>query len=347
MSNDARDEVYIDYYIHKRIMRKTFNQELLDKIYASKYSKWIVSFFKKKGIEEVPLLICCNTLYQLPDYFKIRNNSFFITDYNLYSYFYDLNYSLSALKRNEFVINLHVKTYIEQAFIKRNIDICYLLCRTSSAIEYFKETKDYKNKELASFLTELTDIQEAFTLLHEASHFFLEQDYPVIEGQDYQKICDYFSMSNSGLDSNFYNECYCDYNAISYILEKTYFENGFSRIMYFMALFSTLIYTYMLRFTMIAQNLKAVEFETYMDEELKLLVLRIGGIYFYIYNFLVLNEFTVDISPLNEAYEKSIDIFKKMGENLRTVIKLVRAFEEEYQNFFKNVSESDKMDGTP
>lgn len=339
---DIREGIFVDSYIRSRIMRKTNNQDLLGKIYASKYAKWIIPFFEKRGVDKVPLLISCNTLYQFPDYFKINENSFFVVDYYLYSYFYDLNYSLSDLRRNEFTINIHLKTYIEQAYIKKNIDICYALCKTSATIEDFKETIDYKDQELSSFLVELTDIQEEFTFLHEASHFFLALDHSIIKDKEYQKICYCFNKVNSGLNPDFYNECYCDYSAVLFILEKTYFENELSRIMYFMALFSALIYIYMLRFTMIAQDFKNEDFDSYMDEKLKDLVLRIGGIYCYIYNFLILNGITYDIPFLNEAYEKSTHNYVKMGEDLRTIIKTARASGESHLKSFENISKSDK-----
>ncbi len=339
---DIRDEIFIDHYLHRRIMRETPNQELLGKIYAAKYEKWIIPFFKNRGMDKVPLLICCNTLYQLPDYFKIRDNSFFVTDYYLYSYFYDLNFSLSNLKRNNFAINLHIKTYIEQAYIKNNIDICYSLCKTSATIEDFKKTTDYKNEKLSTFLVSITDIQEGFTFLHEASHYFLEHDSSVIKDQDYQKICACFKEVNVGLNSGFYDECYCDYSATLYILEKIYSENLFPKSICFTALILALIYIYMLRLTMIAQDLKTEEFDTYLNEELKILVLRIGGIYCYIYNFLVSNDFANDISSLNTAYEKSLQNFKKMGKDLRTIFKLVRVSGESYLKTFENISKSDK-----
>lgn len=343
MNEEIRDKIFIEHYFRKRIMRKTNNQELLGRIYASKYKKWIVPFLNKNGIEEVPLLISCNTLYQLPDYFRIGGNSFFVADYYLYSFFYDLNYALSDLKRNEFTINIYLKTYIEQAF-RTNIDICYSLCKTSATIEDFKETNDYNDHDLSYFLVEFTDIQEAFTFLHESSHFLLEYTDALYNDNEFQKICMCFNKVDRNLNSDFYNESYCDYRAVSYILEKTFCEKFFSRTMYFMAFFSTLIYTYMLRFTMLAQNLNAIEFETYMDNELKMLVFRIGGIYFYIYNFLVLNEFKSDILSLNKAYEKSIHIFKNMSEDLRVSIKLANASGEQNLKSFENINKSEKID---
>lgn len=341
---DIREGIYVDNYIRRRIMRKTNNQDLLVEIYASKYAKWIIPFFKKRGVDKVPLLISCNTLYQLPDYFKINANSFFVVDYYLYSYFYDLNYSLSSLRRNEFAINLHIKTYIEQAYIKKNIDICYALCKTSETIEDFKEEADYKNEKLSTFLVSLTDIQEEFTFLHEASHYFLENDSSVIKDQDYQNICACFKKVNAGLNSGFYDECYCDYSATSYILEKIYSEKLFPRSICFTALLLALIYVYMLRLTMMAQKIETVEVDTYLDEELKVLVLRIGGIYCYIYNFLIQNGITYDIPVLNESYEKSIHIYMKMGEDLRTIIKTTRASRESHFKSFENISKSDKND---
>ena len=341
---DIRDGIFVDYYIRSRIMRETNNQDLLGEIYASKYARWIIPFFKKRGVDKVPLLISCNTLYQFPDYFKIKENSFFVVDYYLYSYFYDLNYSLSDKIRNEFSINLHIKTYIEQAYIKKNVDICYSLCKTSATIEDFKKTNDYNDQELSCFLVTLTDLQEEFTFLHEASHFFLDLDSSIIKDKEYQKICYCFNKVYSGLNPSFYNECFCDYSAVLFILEKSYFENKLSRTMYFMALFSALIYTYMLRFTMIAQDLKTVDLDSYMDEELKILVLRIGGIYCYIYNFLIQNGITYDIPVLKEAYEKSTQIYMKMGEDLRTIIKTIKASGESHLKSFEDISKSDKND---
>lgn len=339
---DIRDEIYINNYLHRRIMRKTANQELLGKIYASKYEKWIVPFLKKRGVDKAPLLICCNTLYQFPDYFKIRDNSFFVADYYLYSYFYDLNFSLSSLKRNSFAINLHIKTYIEQAFIKNDVDICYSLCKTSATIEDFKETADYNNEKLSTFLVSITDIQEEFTFLHEASHYFLAHNSSAIKDQDYQKICDFFKKNNTKFKSDFYDECYCDYSATTYILDKIFSENWFPRSICYTALFLSLIYTYMLQLTMIVQNLETVEIETYMDKELKMLVQRIGGIYYYIYDFLISNDFVYDIPSLNTAYKTSINNFKKMGNDLRTIFKLVRDSGECYLKSFENISKSDK-----
>lgn len=149
---DIREGIYVDNYIRRRIMRKTNNQDLLGEIYASKYAKWIIPFFKKRGVDKVPLLISCNTLYQLPDYFKINANSFFVVDYYLYSYFYDLNYSLSALRRNEFAINLHIKTYIEQAYIKKILIFVMHYAKPQKQLKILRKRQTIKTKNFLLFL---------------------------------------------------------------------------------------------------------------------------------------------------------------------------------------------------
>ena len=76
-----QDGVYIEYLMEQRIMRRTNIMDELHKIYAGKYERWIRQYLISKQILEAPLFIFCNTLYKLPDTFRIRNNSFFIGDY--------------------------------------------------------------------------------------------------------------------------------------------------------------------------------------------------------------------------------------------------------------------------
>ena len=72
MNNDKRESFFINYYMSKRVMRKTHDPETLHQIYASKYANWIVPFLKQHGIVNAPSLLCCNTLAQLPDFFTLQ-----------------------------------------------------------------------------------------------------------------------------------------------------------------------------------------------------------------------------------------------------------------------------------
>ena len=104
-----QDGVYIEYLMEQRIMRRTNIMDELHKIYAGKYERWIRQYLISKQILEAPLFIFCNTLYKLPDTFRIRNNSFFIGDYQLYKYLYDWNYE----EHQDILVELCLKQYIE------------------------------------------------------------------------------------------------------------------------------------------------------------------------------------------------------------------------------------------
>lgn len=95
----------------------------LHKIYAGKYERWIRQYLISKQILEAPLFIFCNTLYKLPDTFRIRNNSFFIGDYQLYKYLYDWNYE----EHQDILVELCLKQYIESCYLNDKLDEAYWL----------------------------------------------------------------------------------------------------------------------------------------------------------------------------------------------------------------------------
>lgn len=342
MSKDTRDDFFVNYYMAKRIMLETHNPDLLGNIYASKYANWIVPFFKKHGITEAPLFLCCNSLYQFPDFFIISDRSFFVIDYYLYCYFYDLNYALSDVSRNEFAINLYIKTFIEQAYLKGNIDLSFALCQASPDLEIYKKNDDYRNKSLSTFLVQKTDLQEAFTLLHEATHFLYKIDESICLSKDYQEIVDIFSAIIPNLTIEFFEECYCDYSSISYILEKTYLITQLPHEDYFLTLFFTLIYTYTLELSMACQNIDIIEYPKYMDQKLNSLWLRFGGIQFYIYKFLLKNGYEKDILSLNAAYQNGIETFKQLGNDVRKSLELTRNEGEQLSKLFSDVAVQQK-----
>ncbi len=129
--NDSR---YIEYILDRRIMRKSKNPDSIHKAYSSKYLNWITEYLNNNQIDEVPMFIICNTLYKLPDTFRIRSNSFFVGDFYLFSYFYNWNYILSDEKYQEFAVNLCIKQYIESCYLNDEIDEAYWLCLTSGGL---------------------------------------------------------------------------------------------------------------------------------------------------------------------------------------------------------------------
>lgn len=338
MSKDIRDDIFINYYMKKRIMRKTNNPDLLGNIYASKYANWFIPFFKKYNIAQAPFLLNCNTLYQFPDFFTIRDRSFFVADYYLYSYFYDFNYALSDITRNEFAVNLYIKTFIEQAYLKGNIDLSFILCQTSPDLELYKNNYDYKNEILSTILVEKTDLQEAVTFLHEATHFIFRNDKSICRNKDYKEIVDIFSTINPNPSEDFFEECYCDYRSISYILEKTYLNTQLPHEEYFNTLFYTLIYTYTLQFTMACQSIDLDEYPKYMNQEMDMLWLRFGGMQAHIYRFLISCGYEKDVPTLNIAYQNSIENFKLLGKNIRNILELTRTEGEQYLELVKDIT---------
>lgn len=342
MSRDIRDDIFINYYIKKRIMRKTHDTDLLGKIYASKYANWFVPFLKEHGIAESPLLLSCNTLYQLPDFFTIRNRSFFVADYYLHSYFYDFNYALSDIDRNEFGVNLHIKTFIEQAYLKGNIDLSFALCQTSPNLETYKESDDYRDKTLTTFLVEKTDLQETLTFLHEASHFIFSNNECICSSEDYQEVVEIFNKMIPNVTAAFLEECYCDYSSISYILEKTYQDTLLSHREYFLTLFLALIYTYALQLTMACQHINISDYSAFMNQEMDMLWLRFGGMQTYIYKFLIKNNCSQDVSDLNDAYQNGIETFKKIGNKVRQILKFTKDAGEQHLEMFKGICNEQK-----
>ena len=69
------DELYLNAIMKQRIMRQTHDSKTLHRIYADKYANWLVPFFKEHDILDIPVLCICNTLYRLPDYFRIEEKS--------------------------------------------------------------------------------------------------------------------------------------------------------------------------------------------------------------------------------------------------------------------------------
>jgi len=324
MSNNIRDEFYINYYMSNRVMRKTNNPDILHKIYSAKYANWIIPFLNQHSIKNVPSLLCCNTLHLFPDFFTLRNHSFFVSDYYLYSYFYDFNYAFSTTNREEYFIDLLIKAFIECAFLAGNIDLSYSLAQTSPDIEAFKESDDYKNVDTMTSLIDKTDLQEAFTFLHEATHYLCRKEPDHLADKIACTMAQFGNIEILGFSSEILEECYCDFNSVTFILETTYSLNEWGKSEYFEVLFLVLIYTYILEFARAVQCISLNEYSHYMNKQMELLCLRLGGIYAYILRYLHMSGHDSDIPALNTAYQKCIETFKSLGYKARTILEYVK-----------------------
>jgi hypothetical protein len=106
-------------------MRKTNDPETIHKLYANKYTNWIMPFLAEHGLEKIPQLIICNTLYKLPDYYALNEGSFFLFDYHFYEFIYDLNYLLLDSADDEYLVDFYLKAYFENLCLNGRIDRCY------------------------------------------------------------------------------------------------------------------------------------------------------------------------------------------------------------------------------
>lgn len=343
MSNDIRDEIFINYYMASRIMRKTHKPDILHQIYAAKYANWVVPFLNRHGIKNAPLLLCCNTLYQLPDFFALRKHSFFVSDYYLHSYFYDFNYAFSDSKREEFSINLLIKTFIELAYLTGNIDLSYSLAQTSPDIEAYKGTDDYKNYDTMAFLVDKTDLQESFTFLHEATHYLCKSESDQLTDKINCVMSKFGDINILGLRPEILEECYCDYNSVTFILESTYNLSKLPKSEYFEVLFLPLIYTYTLQFARAAQSITVDKYSSYINQEMELLWIRFGGMQSYILRYLQMSGAESDIVALNTAYQKCTETFKDLGYKIRTIFKYIKNEGDRNLHLFDGVSREQKI----
>lgn len=339
----SKSEVFIKYYIKKRIKIITHDPDELHKIYSAKYANWIVPFLNKHGIMAVPLILCCNTIHQLPDFFTLGADSFFVVDYYLYEFFFDFNYSFLEPDLEEFAINLYIKTYIEKAYLKGKINSSFFLCATSPDIEEYKKSGSYQNKERMTYLVNMSDLQEAFTFLHEAGHFLFKKIDHAQESNEYKNIIQIFSGMEIKVDKNFYEECFCDYLGLTYILEKTYTQSDLSLKEYFTTFFRTLTYIYVIEYFVKCQEISPSLVAEYMDDQMLMISLRFHNLYSAIYEFLLRNNLKEDIVVLKSVYQSRIKEFSKIGNDIRNLSFYIEQQILEWSKLFCNVSTEEKI----
>lgn len=256
----------------------------------------------------------------MPDFFSIGDKSFFVIDYNLYSFMYDINYSLSDPILDEHRIDAYIKAYMEQAFLNERIEFCYSLCATSSGVEDYKKSDNYRNDEKIISLADRTDLQEAFVLLHEASHhLYHKYRNGIIISEGYQRIKELLVHTEAVIDDDFWEECYCDYKSITYVLRNTYYRKAIPDSEYLALLFRTLINTYTIQFFSICQNPScriSVDTSIY-DKQLSLYSLRFHNLYNAIRDYFQVNNQNNAIILLESVLEKSLLEFAIIDGELR------------------------------
>lgn len=277
------DSRYIEYLLEKRIMKRSKNPESIHKTYSAKYLNWITEYLNDNHIYEVPMFIICNTLYKLPDTFKIRKNSFFVGDFALFSYFYDRNYILSDERYQEFLVNLCIKQYIESCYLNNEIDEAYWLCLTSDGLEDYKKAGMYFDEETMESLAERTDIQEEFAMIHEAGHYLLRhidkkaalEPIKALHDKIQIPLSYQFGYGKGKEDlSDLYEECYCDSQAVLYIMKNLDLKRNIGTGQCCMLLFKTLLYVYAMRYIDIVCQKSIKITGDYFDYQLWELVYR-------------------------------------------------------------------------
>lgn len=349
------DRRYLEYLLNKRIMRRSKDPVSIRQVYSGKYLNWITEYLNKNQIYEVPMLIVCNTLYKLPDTFRIKNKSFFIGDFYLFSYFYDWNCILSIERYQENIVNLCIKQYIESCYLNDEIDEAYWLCLTSDGLEDYKKDGIYYNDEMMLYFVDRTDIQEEFAMIHEAGHYLLrfldrEAEFaPIKEMHSKIQITLCEQLENGTIRDkdleNLYEECFCDTQAVQYVMEHLDHEKNIGEDECYMLLFKALLYTYTLQYIDIVSQ-KSIEVAgDYFDYQLWELVYRIGNIYNTLYARLINKGAECGLENLKTTYEKFLDILQTKMKEVRQVTLYIKETIIENEDKFHeavNASNTDK-----
>ncbi len=345
------DSRYIEYLLNERVMKKSKDPDSISQAYASKYLNWITEYLNNNRIDEVPMLIICNTLYKLPDTFRIRNNSFFVGDFSLFNYFYDWNYILSDERFQELTVNLCIKQYIESCYLNDEIDEAYWLCLTSDGLEDYKKGTYYDEKVM-EYVADRTDIQEKFAMIHEAGHHllrFIDKEMafaPIKEILDKIGVVEYFKYVK-GKDRNLedlFEECYCDSQAALYVIEHLELKGDMGKDECYMLLFKTLLYIYALKYIDIVSQ-KSIEITgAYFDYQLWELVYRMGNIYNTLYARLINEGTEYEVEQLRNTYEKFADMLQEKMEEIRQIILYVKETIIENDNEFHEAVKASRAD---
>lgn len=325
-------------------MRKTHDPQALHTIYSKKYANWIIPYLKEYGVDQAPPMLCFNTLYQLPDYYSVGSKNFFLVDFYLYDFLYDLNFCLKNAESEEYLLNLYIKTYAEKALLNDRYMMCYFLCASSPELEYYKLSTQYRNKSVMQELADETDIQEAFTFLHEATHSLVGQFSSIRETSINKTLVSIFStMPGETLDEEFYEECYCDYLSIVYILKKTYFSTEITHSKYFSLIFRTITGIYIIQLADMCQRVQKELIFTEQDKKMELFLLRFSVLYTAIYKFLIDNN-RDEIPLIQQIQEKAIYEMKELSYSIREMSYHIETLFEENKTMVENIEKGEQIE---
>ena len=192
------------------------------------------------------------------------------------------------------------------------------------------------------YVSERTDIQEEFAMIHEAGHYllrFIDKETafePIKEIYDKIAADKYFKYEKStGRDLNdLFEECYCDSRAVLYVMEHHKLKEDIGKDECYMLLFKTLLYIYALQYIDIVSQ-KGIEITgAYFDYQLWELVYRMANIYHTLYAQLINEGTEREAELLRDTYEKFADILQEKMEEIRQIILYVKETIIEYENEF-------------
>ena len=354
MMNDY-NSIFINHLFAKRKRRKVNHADDIHKVYTNKYKKWIIDYLKDNNYEQAPILIACNTIYKLPDYFRIQKDSFFLGDYALYNYFFDWNYCMGTICNEDIKILLCIKQYIESLYLKKYIDECYLLCLCTSNIEQYKDEQYYKDDTLI-YYDRLTNIQEAFVLLHEATHYLIDigccSNELIEQANIYDKFYKIHKKNNIITEKSpqkndqLFVECVCDNRAVKFLIKNNEFNKDIGERECIQQIFFAMYYLYILQFIDMTVSTNIVDKEDFFDSTLWEITYRIGNIYVTLFEMQQDNELKIDVSSLNNIYEGFIETLKNETKSIRKIIKYIDMFMKEnndLMNKIHNTEISDKL----
>lgn len=331
------DDTYINYLLDNRVMRRTQNAGIYEEYFSILYNRWIVKFLNANGIQVAPLLLLCNTLSKWPDYFSFCGRSFFVIDNYLYDFLYDWNYILAFDSLREYEVNLYIKLYTESSYINRNYDICYFLCYSSPNIEQFKNEHYYENLK-KPLLEEECEVQLAFSLLHEATHFLISKDCgQILQSElyiqqseildllvDAKSTVNQLNDLNSDQKNLLIEECSCDSLAITFILESDLTFHSLTKIQVFDSLMQSILYNYIIAYSEVCQSIDSEHIDEYFDSSLWSIVFRIGNAYNTILRYSIKHDIEASANTLVEWYDTWQSSALRIMQDIRKVSKYIK-----------------------
>lgn len=221
------------------------------------------------------------------------------------------------------------------------------ICLHSDGLEEYK-TEEYYNREIMTLFVDRTDIQEKFTMLHEAGHYlfrFINREKAIEQikeiHEEFIKINKMkLPIENKGnnydLDQKLYEECYCDLQAAQYIVQQFNEEESNAKGECYMLLFNTLFYVYILGYINTISLKNGTDCESYFDYQLWELTYRIGNMYIAFYAKLLEQENEQEMELLNKVYTEFVHMFSGRMKEVREIMSYIKAIINENRHDIEN-----------